>query len=75
MKLKPVPPKKIVAVLLELGYSPVRQKGSHLILQNSEGKLSVVPMHQKDIGVSLLREIIRELGITRDEFLELLKKK
>lgn len=75
MKLKPVPPKKVVSVLIDLGYSPIRQKGSHLILQNGEGKLSVVPMHQKDIGVSLLREIIRELGITREEFLALCRKK
>ncbi|MFA6489386.1 MAG: type II toxin-antitoxin system HicA family toxin [Candidatus Micrarchaeia archaeon] len=75
MKLKPVSPKKVVSVLIELGYSPVRQKGSHLILRNDKGKLSVVPMHQKDIGVSLLREIIRELGITREEFLALCRKK
>ncbi len=75
MKLKPVAPKKIVSILIELGYTPIRQKGSHLILQNGEGKLSVVPLHQKDIGVSLLREIIHELGITREEFLALCRKK
>jgi len=74
MKLKPIPYRKILALLEELGYVPARQKGSHLILQNKDGKLVVVPIHLKDIGVGLVREIIRELGMTRAEFLEKLER-
>ena len=74
MRLKPVQHRKILALLKEAGYEPVRQKGSHLILRNKEGKLIVVPIHLKDLGVGLVREIIRELGMTREEFLEALEK-
>ena len=73
MKLKPVSPEKLIKVLEKLGYKSARQKGSHLIMENSETKkITVIPMHKRDIGKGLLRQIIKEIGIEREEFLKLL---
>ncbi len=35
-KLMPLPADKVIKVLDKLGFSPVRQKGSHVILKNNE---------------------------------------
>ncbi|MFA6213827.1 MAG: type II toxin-antitoxin system HicA family toxin [Candidatus Micrarchaeia archaeon] len=68
MKLRPIPVKKAIALLKKLGYNEVRQRGSHLIMQNGKGRIIVVPIHTKEIGVGLLRAIIRELGLSREAY-------
>ncbi|MBD3417532.1 addiction module toxin, HicA family [Candidatus Micrarchaeota archaeon] len=76
MKLAPVSPQKLVKMLGFLGYFPARQKGSHLILEDSgTGKIVVIPVHSsKDISVGLLSSILRETGISRKKYFELLGK-
>ena len=74
MKLGPIPHRKLVSVLNSLGYSAVRQSGSHLVLKKDE-KSVVVPIHSKDIGPGLVRLILKEVGLSREEFFNLLKKK
>jgi predicted RNA binding protein YcfA (HicA-like mRNA interferase family) len=76
MKLSPVSPKKLVKVLGFLGYSQVRRKGSHIILEHRETrKITVVPVHSgQEIGVGLLGMILRETGLSREEYFELLRR-
>ncbi len=76
MKLTPISPKKLVRALGFIGYSSVRQKGSHIILEHKETrKITVVPVHSgQDISVGLLSMILREVGLSRQEYFELLKK-
>ena len=63
--------RKVVKVLGEAGFHAVRQRGSHIILVKGE---RVVPVpRRKEIKRGLLLEIIGEAGLTRDEFLRLLK--
>ncbi len=75
MKLTPLSPQKLIKLLGLLGYFPARRKGSHIILENHEtGRIAVVPVHSsKEIGVGLLSTILREVGISREEYFELLK--
>jgi predicted RNA binding protein YcfA (HicA-like mRNA interferase family) len=73
MKLGLTPHRKLISVLNSLGYSAVRQSGSHLVLKKGD-KSVVVPIHSKEIGPGLLRIIMKEVGISREEFFELLKK-
>lgn len=54
-----------------MGFVPVRQSGSHIILRNQGGNRISVPRHDP-IGKGLLMEIIAEAGISKDEFLKLL---
>ncbi len=74
MKLVPIEPKKLIKVLGQIGYVPVRQKGSHVILENKEKrKITVVPVHAgKDIGVGLLSRILNEVGLSKEEYFKIL---
>ena len=74
-KLTPLPADKIIKALEKIGFLPVRQKGSHVILKNEEGTIIVIPKHPgEDIGRGLLMKIIRQAGITKEKFLELVEK-
>jgi predicted RNA binding protein YcfA (HicA-like mRNA interferase family) len=61
----------IVKALGRIGFKPVRQSGSHIILRNEDGRRISVPRHDP-IGRGLLMEIIAAAGITKSDFLELL---
>ncbi len=74
MRLRPISAKRLLSLLAKAGYSQIRQKGSHVVLLNPAGRLIVVPLHSREIGTGLLREIIRELGMTREEFLRMLER-
>lgn len=74
MKLKPIKPQQLIKLLGLVGYSPVRQKGSHLILEHQESKkITIIPIHSKDLGVGLLSMILREVGLSRDDYFKKLK--
>ena len=61
--------REVVAVLLKIGYAKDRQKGSHIVLRqiNYPHRRTVVPDH-KEIAKGTLRKIIRESGLTVEEF-------
>lgn len=72
-KLNPISPDKLLKILKNQGFEEIRQKGSHKFLRDSEGRTTVIPFHKGEkIGKGLLLKIINDIGITRDEFLELL---
>lgn len=74
-KLPHLSGKEIIKALSHVGFQAVRQKGSHVILvkETKERKIStVVPLH-KEVDTGTLIEIIRQSGLTRDDFFELLK--
>ena len=65
---------EVMKALSKAGFVKKRQKGSHVILvrENNIGKKAVVvPLH-KEIDRGTLAEIIRQSGMKRDKFLELL---
>ena len=74
-KIPIVKPIKVVKALKRVGFIEVRQTGSHLFLLNSRTKKIVpVPIHAKTLKKGLLHGIIKEAGLTLEEFLKLLKK-
>lgn len=61
-----------VKAVRKIGYVWDHTEGSHMILlRSSRGRLSV-PRH-KELGRGLLRALIRDAGLTRDEFVALLQ--
>jgi len=61
-------------VLSKIGFLPQRQKGSHIILvkeNKSEKRGLVVPNHD-EIDKGTLINIIRQAGLKREDFMELL---
>ncbi|MCK4331001.1 MAG: type II toxin-antitoxin system HicA family toxin [Dehalococcoidia bacterium] len=60
-----------VKAMGKIGYIWDHTEGSHMILLHpSKGRLSV-PRH-RELGRGLLRALIKDAGLTRDGFLELL---
>ncbi len=75
-KISPLDSRKLVRILEKSGFRTVRQKGSHIIMVNDRKTRIVIPVHPgKKIKPGLVRAIIREAGITREEFFKLLKGK
>jgi len=53
-----------------MGFEIVRQRGSPLYMKHKDGRCTVVPMHTgREIGRGLLKRIINEIDISREEFL------
>ncbi len=66
--------KKVIYELERAGFLVVRQKGSHIRLQKRTGNEVIkltVPAH-KPIKRSTLSHIIKNAGLTIDEFMKLL---
>ena len=62
-------------VLLSLGFQPVRQKGSHVFYHHPDGRTTTVPNHPgRDLARPLIREILREIELTPEQFQRQLEK-
>lgn len=63
----------VVKALSKLGYVIDHQTGSHMILRNEKPphRRLTIPNH-KELSKGTLRAIIKQSGLTRDEFLDLL---
>ena len=63
---------EFVRAVTRIGYVWDRTEGSHMILRGPAGRRLTVPRH-KELGRGLLRALIRDSGLTREEFLRLLR--
>lgn len=51
MSLKPIPADRLIKILAKIGFKPVRQRGSHVILRHADGRSTVIPVHKgEEIG-------------------------
>jgi predicted RNA binding protein YcfA (HicA-like mRNA interferase family) len=61
-------------ILIQLGFVAVRQKGSHVFYRHPDGRTTTLPKHPgRDLARPLIREILREIELTPEEFVDLLK--
>lgn len=70
-KLGSYPGSVVVRTLENAGWRITRQKGSHVVMEKAghEATLSI-PVHKgKDVKRGTLRSIIRDAGLTVDDFL------
>jgi len=65
--------REVVSALSKIGYERNRQKGSHIVLRQTEypHRRIVVPDH-REIAKGTLRKIIKQVGLTVEEFKQLL---
>lgn len=64
-------PKEVAAILEKLGFSMVRQKGSHQQFRHADGRATTVPVHAgRDLSPILLRQICKDVKISTEEFLQ-----
>ena len=70
MPLSPLPYREVKRKLEAVGFVEVGQKGSHVKFakQTDEGmRTAIVPRH-REIAVGTLRSILRQAGLSPDEF-------
>jgi predicted RNA binding protein YcfA (HicA-like mRNA interferase family) len=74
-KLKLVDARTMDKLLLRLGFQKVRQKGSHAFYRHPDGRTTTVPHHKaRLLARPLIREILREIEITIDDYNNRLEK-
>ena len=74
-KLVPISGKKLCKILEKLGFEKIYGKGSHIRYKHPDGRVTVVPVHSnEEIGISLLREIMRQIKLSREEYEKLRRK-
>jgi predicted RNA binding protein YcfA (HicA-like mRNA interferase family) len=69
-RLPVLKPREVVRALERLGFVEVRQRGAHRQFRHPDGRGTTVPVHSgRDIAPPLLRQIIKDIGVTLEEFL------
>jgi len=71
-KLPRISSRECVSALEKLGFTKVRQKGSHIVMRRDDPYARTIVPENKEIPTGTLRAIIRDVGISVDEFNELL---
>ncbi|MBS4015993.1 MAG: type II toxin-antitoxin system HicA family toxin [Candidatus Latescibacteria bacterium] len=71
-KLPVISGKDCVKALGKIGYYFKRQEGSHIILRRDDPFSQVVVPDHKELDRGTLRAIIRQAGLSVDEFVKLL---
>lgn len=68
-KLSPISARKLIRILEALGFQDVRQKGSHIRMEHPDGRKTSIPVHAgENVGVGLLRKILRDTQLSRSQF-------
>ncbi len=75
MKLPVLSGRDVIKILSKQGFAVARQKGSHIILvkESEDDKTGVVVPNHKEIDKGTLLEIIRQSGMTKEDFLKLIE--
>jgi len=72
-RLPAVRPTEVVAALKRAGFIEKRQKGSHVIMRHErQRRTTIVALHGKDLPAPTLKEILKQAGLSEEEFKELL---
>ena len=67
-------PREVVRVLERMGFVEVRQRGSHKQYRHADGRCTTVPFHsRRDVSPLLLRQILKDIRVTPEEFLRELR--
>jgi len=62
-------------LLLALGFAAVRQRGSHVFYRHPDGRTTTLPHHAgRDLARPLLREVLREIELSPEGFVDALAK-
>ena len=64
----PYKSRETLAKLLKAGFVVKRQSGSHVVLRHADGRQTYVSMHTGDIPPGTFRNILRQAGVTEEEF-------
>ncbi len=75
-KLPVVKSKEMVKVLRKMGFLKFHQVGSHAQFKHQDGRRTTVPIHSgKEITRGMLKAILKDINISVEEFIEILRSK
>lgn len=58
----------VIRVLQQHGFAFVSQKGSHAKYRSPAGRIAIVPHPKKELPIGTTRSIIRQSGLTPQDF-------
>ena len=64
----PYSAREVLKRLLRAGFTEVRQSGSHKVLRHPDGRQTYVAMHPGDIPFGTSRKILKQAGLSEEEF-------
>jgi len=67
----PYKARETLAKLQRAGFVIKRQSGSHVVLRHADGRQTYVAMHTGDVPGGTFRSILKQAGLTEEEFKKL----
>jgi predicted RNA binding protein YcfA (HicA-like mRNA interferase family) len=67
----PCKAREALAKLQRAGFVVKRQSGSHVVLRHADGRQTYVAMHPGDIPTGTFRSILKQAGLTEEDFKKL----
>lgn len=64
----PFKSKDVLRRLQRAGFEIRRQSGSHVVLRDSAGRQTYVPMHTRELPSGTFRAILKQAGLSEEEF-------
>lgn len=72
VKLITISGRKFCKILEKLGFKKIYGRGSHIRFKHPDGRRTIVPVHaNEDLGKGLLREILKQIKLSKEEYEEL----
>jgi predicted RNA binding protein YcfA (HicA-like mRNA interferase family) len=72
-RLPRITAERLIKALRKVGYEPVRRKGSHVILKDDTGRVTVVPVHKGEVlGPGIIRKVLRDCDLAVEQFVDLI---
>ncbi|MFA5830101.1 MAG: type II toxin-antitoxin system HicA family toxin [Candidatus Gracilibacteria bacterium] len=72
-KLIPIKPKKLIKILIFIGFVKRDAQGSHVFFGHKDGRTTVVPIHNRELSKGLLRKILNDVQLSIEEYEKLRK--
>ncbi len=74
-RLLPVSGREMCKILEIIGFQKIHLVGSHVRYAHPDGRKTVVPVHgNEELGIGLIKEILKQSRISREIYEELRKK-
>jgi len=60
--------REVLAKLIRAGFVEVRQTGSHKVLRHPDGRQTYVAMHPGTLPTGTFRKILKQAGLSEEQF-------
>jgi predicted RNA binding protein YcfA (HicA-like mRNA interferase family) len=68
-KLPRISGKKVLKILISLGFQEFRKKGSHVFLVHQDKRVTTIAIHgNKEVPIGTLNSILKDIKISKEEF-------